>query len=101
MTDSLPERMRGAADTLDDASRWKQLNDDSKVPWTAFQLRYTADRIEAEMVKEAESAALTEELCREILRGVLSEVANESLRDSAGNTARRLIAAGWTKQATE
>ena len=103
MSESLPQRMREAAKVLDEASARKQLNDDSRVPWTAFQLRYTADRFESEDNTTAELESLVEELAKTLLEtchDILRIESSGPLFDDAREGARKLIDAGWTKQAT-
>lgn len=97
MTDSLPERMREAAEVLEEATA----RCGGGSTWDPVGLIDYASRWEAEDAAAAEREALVEELRREIMHAIISGGSNESFHDSVGNAARSVIANGWTRQVTE
>lgn len=89
---TLPDRMRAAADTLDDVNaRYDgRFADGSPLPaWDAANLRHVADRWEAE---DSEQEERVQELARALYNAGWAKVTT--------NQARQLIADGWTKGET-
>ena len=87
----LPQRMRAAADVLEDATNRNGGHEDTSV-WRAQQLRVVAEQWEREDAQAAGKEQAVEELAQEItdIRGVFG--------GGSSYIARKLIDAGWTKK---
>lgn len=105
MSDSLPQRMREAAKVLREVSAREGCA--AEYSWPPNLIEVRADRWEVEDDAAAEREAMAEELAHSLLiiqaqrypdRGDLLDLNCTKARDDARNLARKLIAAGWTKQ---
>ena len=101
---TLAEKMRFAADVLEEASKRYNVAHPASGSWTAQFLRKEARHVEDEDQETAEREAMVEELAKQIARlfgGTNFSNFSAEMQQAYRRHARALIDAGWTKDTTE